>query len=166
MAQSDVFSLIPGTSKFVMPSRIKRQNEASSEMGETEWDGGRETSHVERCQRLWRRWKIAPPPPGRGASLWLAISVLLTSGTRGQRAQPSAAATPDVQFMENNTTQTFNLTDGRMVSGWTVVCVWHSHNIVYTFLIITSWINTRLMTFSRTYWCCFFLSPTSVYIHE
>lgn len=51
----------------------------------------------------------------------------LTSGTRGQLAQPLTTACPDVQFMGNNMTQTLNLTDARMVLGWTVVWLARFH---------------------------------------
>ncbi|XP_032407282.1 eukaryotic translation elongation factor 1 epsilon-1 isoform X1 [Xiphophorus hellerii] len=36
------------------------ERKASSETGAAERDSGREGSHVERCQRLWRRWKLGP----------------------------------------------------------------------------------------------------------
>ena len=88
--------------------------------------GGRERSHVERCQRLWRRWKFLSPPPRHQAeerhfglqSVWF-----LTSGTAGQLAQPLAAACAAVQFMKNNFTQTLNLTVATTVLGSIAVCV-------------------------------------------
>lgn len=87
-----------------------------------EAEEGREGSHVWRCQQLWRRWKAPPSFHHHQAeerhfglqSVWF-----LTSGTRGQPAQPLTTAFPDVQFVENNATQTLKLT--RMLLGWTVV---------------------------------------------
>lgn len=92
-------------------------------MGKTEWEGGREGSHVERCQWLWRRWKVASRHQAEERHFGLQSVCFLTSGTRGQLAQPLTSACPDVQFMENNITQTLNLTDARMVLGWIVVLV-------------------------------------------
>lgn len=88
---------------------------------------GGERSHVERCQWLWWRWKVAPRHQAEERHFGLQSVWFLTSGTRGQRAQPLTTACPDVQFMENNMTQTLNLTDARMLLGWIVVRVANFH---------------------------------------
>lgn len=68
-----------------------------------------------------------PPPPGRGASLWFAISVVFNLGDKGSASPTLNHSCPDVQFIENNITQTLNLTVARMVLGWTVVCLGNFH---------------------------------------
>lgn len=52
------------------------------------------------------------PPATRQRSVTLVCNqCFLTSGTRGQLAQPLTTTCPDVQFMENSKTETLNLTD-------------------------------------------------------
>lgn len=91
------------------------------------WREGRERSHVERCQRLWRRWKVAPRHQAEERHIGSQSVWFLTSGTGGQLARALTAACADVQFMENNITQTLNLTDAGMVLGCVVVCVGNFH---------------------------------------